>query len=320
VIISHDFYLTDAISGISKVTPSVAWDAVESVRSAIVTSDTLSPSEQVDYLELLKDALTQRICDFFEDMNYLDMRQHIVRLITWVLEDPRDNRHTLQLITALEKHGQPASCVTEDGEDTDPLGDEDFENTLYADNVAWRMLVDSTSRLQFPYELFDNEEPSSEEESGFQWRKFITSHKWIPQVLKEDRIFGTATFMQAITSKEGVYQTLTFPLHEYSVLTYELNPDSCASLILHETGVDGYGAATIIPRSGLTMKVGVDRASTTSLINNGLRIENAMLGLTAFDVDGVDIYENPLYESNATIELMDDGSVNLLTAPSTWPL
>jgi hypothetical protein len=45
-----------------------------------------------------------------------------------------------------------------------------------------------------------------------------------------------------------------------------------------------------------------------------------MLGLTAFDVDGVDIYENPLYERNATIELMDDGSVNLLTAPSTWPL
>lgn len=320
MLISHEFYLADSIASIANTTPSTIWSSVEATSTAIEESGALTPATRQEFREQLKDAVTLRICVFLEKMNYIDMRQYVARLIGWVINNRTHDRHLFQLIAALEKHAQPIDRTTEHGYETNPLDEESFL-PYYPDDVAWRMLIDYENEFTFPYIVFDNEDEDEEDDNSghFRWRKFVTDHKWVPGVQIESRIFGTVNFNRLLANKETTFTDLTFPLHEQSVLIYTLDPDSCANLIIHPTGNGGVGDATIIPRVGIALHINIDRASVPSLLDDGLRVENAALGLYAVDVADEFVYDRPMYERSATVELMDDGTVRILTPPSKWP-
>jgi hypothetical protein len=252
-------------------------------------------------------------------MNYIDMRQYVKRLVAWVLENSTDDRNQHQLLTALEKHAQPIDSVKEEDYEEDPFDDE-YNLIVYPDDVSWRMLIDYESNFEFPYVVLDNEGSDDEDDDAsghFRWRKFVNDHKWIPILRHETRMFDTLDLGGPLVNKQMTYDDLTFALHERSTLIYQLDASSCANLIIHYP--DEMGSAVIIPRIGIALHIGVDRASQTTLLEDGLRIENAAIGLFTSDVADELVYEHPHYERSATVELMDDGDVRIMTPPSGFP-
>jgi hypothetical protein len=288
MIISHEFYLNGLFADMATTNPKALGAATASAVTAIEESS-LSPKQRREFTEQLKDAVTSRICELFKQTNYEQMRS-IEDTIKWILDKRIDQRHVLQLITALEATAARPFATSV----CDLYTCDEQDRDLYPDDAAWRLLTDETAfpSVQLDADVDDDDTPS--------WLSFISNSEWsMEQVYVESETSGVR-FLPPLVGVGSVRRLMEEKGYLLGAFCYNLKPESCASLLT----AGPWNYQTIIPRANIGLFIGLTKKTAFYQRDDGSwLLERVTVGLYGTDVAEVSIFgDYGRSELNMTVE------------------
>ena len=288
MIISHEFYLAGLFADMATTCAKALGAATASAVTAIEESS-LSPKQRREFTEQLKDAVTSRICELFKQTNYEQMRS-IEDTIKWILDKRVDQRHVLQLVTALEATAARPFATSV----CDLYTCDEQDRDLYPDDAAWRLLTDETSfpSIQLDADVDDDDTPS--------WLSFISNSEWsMEQVYVESETSGVR-FLPPLVGVGSVRRLMEEKGYLLGAFCYNLKPESCANLLT----AGPWNYQTIIPRANIGLFIGLTKKTAFYQRDDGSwLLERVTVGLYGTDVAEVSIFgDYGRSELNMTVE------------------
>jgi hypothetical protein len=288
MIISHEFYLNGLFADMATTCAKALGAATASAVTAIEESS-LSPKQRREFTEQLKDAVTSRICELFQQTNHEQMRS-IEDTIKWILDKRIDQRHVLQLITALEATAARPFATSV----CDLYTCDEQDRDLYPDDAAWRLLTDETAfpSVQLDADVDDDDTPS--------WLSFISNSEWsMEQVYVESETSGVR-FLPPLVGVGSVRRLMEEKGYLLGAFCYNLKPESCASLLT----AGPWNYQTIIPRANIGLFIGLTKKTAFYQRDDGSwLLERVTVGLYGTDVAEVSIFgDYGRSELNMTVE------------------
>lgn len=307
MLISHNFYLTDAIAKVAEAKATTIGAAVETARTAIVESS-LRPSEKRTFTAELKSTATRRTSELLTPMSYATLRHHLLPVTKWILRGEETSTYAQQFVTALEMH---ALAVAESPENLgllDPDGeDDDWE--LHDDPVAWRVLLEYDPEFVFPHVLLSNEDEG--DDGHFDWMRFIAVSRWMLPTLHVEVGTGMSTPAPTETLADIAHMMRTDPSSSYWLKT-ALVPSSCPELLVYNPLCGGV-AETIIPRRNVHVAIHASVMPEVALGATSLRLEGTTVMFTPCDVTGKIAFQGQIpLQRNVNLELHADGTIVFL--------